>query len=64
MITGVDCAAGGEDRTSPSSISTEPGSHYAAYLTDFREYLTNINLLPPSTGTATGEEGWKHHERN
>lgn len=34
------------------------------FMTDFREYLTNINLLPPSTGTATGEEGWKHHERN
>lgn len=31
---------------------------------DFREYLTRINLLPPSTGTTTGEQGWKHHERN
>lgn len=34
------------------------------FTTAFREYLTNINLLPPSTGTATGDEGWKHHKRN
>lgn len=34
------------------------------FMTKFREYFTNINFLPPSTGTATGEEGWKHHKRN